>query len=424
MPIPLNADPNNIVTTVGTDPWYMNKPVPGAVNGDNDGVREKLRIIAAAINGKANLPWRAEVWGYHLALLAKNGTSNEQPTKITTDPHPSVFEDSLVMNVRQYSLGTSGTGNFSTGGVDGNDGIAPGVAEYLGNPEDQTGFYALEPVDLFNLMILPGDEEVPETDYMSLWGPASNYCQSRRAFLLIDAPESWTSNGRPKVVTNTSLVNDLRATVIKDYSAVFYPSLKYNDNGLIKLIGPSGAIAGLMSRIDSSRGVWKAPAGVEADIRSILGFDVILTDPENGVLNKLGVNCLRSFPNGFVNWGARTMDGSDDIGSEWKYIPIRRLALFLEESLFRGTKWIVFEPNDEPLWASIRLNIVAFMFSLFRQGAFQGSTPEKAFYVKCDKETTTQDDRNKGIVNIEVGFAPLKPAEFVVIKIQQIAGEL
>jgi phage tail sheath protein FI len=133
---------------------------------------------------------------------------------------------------------------------------------------------------------------------------------------------------------------------------------------------------------------------------------------------------MRAFPSGFVSWGSRTMWGSDDDGSEWKYIPIRRLALFLEESLFRGTKWVVFEPNDEPLWAKIRLNLNAFMMSLFRQGAFQGATPDKAFFVKCDAETTTQNDRNLGIVNIEVGFAPLKPAEFVVIKIQQIAGDL
>ena len=179
-----------------------------------------------------------------------------------------------------------------------------------------------------------------------------------------------------------------------------------------------------MARIDSSRGVWKAPAGTEADLRNITGLEVNLTDLENGVLNKLGVNCERIFPTGIVNWGARTLDGADDFGSEWKYIPIRRFALFLEESLFRGTKWIVFEPNDEPLWANFRLNLNAFMMSLFRQGAFQGTTPDKAFFVKCDAETTTQNDRNLGIVNIEVGFAPLKPAEFVIIKIQQIAGDL
>ena len=211
----------------------------------------------------------------------------------------------------------------------------------------------------------------------------------------------------------------------QDHAAVFYPRLKYSVQGLIKSIGPAGAIAGLMARIDSTRGVWKAPAGIEAAINNIVGLEVNLTDPENGVLNELGVNCLRVFPNGFVNWGARTMAGFDDNSdTDWKYIPIRRLALFIEESLYRGTKWVVFEPNDEPLWAKIRLNIGAFMMSLFRQGAFQGSTPNKAFYVKCDRETTTQDDRNRGIVNIEVGFAPLKPAEFVIIRIQQMAGDL
>ena len=142
------------------------------------------------------------------------------------------------------------------------------------------------------------------------------------------------------------------------------------------------------------------------------------------MLNKLAVNCARSFPDGYMSWGARTLDGADHLGSEWKYIPIRRLALFIEESLYRGTKWVVFEPNDEPLWAKIRLNVGVFMNGLFRQGAFQGSTPQEAYFVKCDKETTTQADRNLGIVNIEVGFAPLKPAEFVVITIQQIAGDL
>jgi phage tail sheath protein FI len=134
---------------------------------------------------------------------------------------------------------------------------------------------------------------------------------------------------------------------------------------------------------------------------------------------------LRSFPAyGRVVWGARTMRGSDAQADEYKYVPIRRLALFLEESLYRGTQWVVFEPNDEPLWAQVRLNLGVFMNGLFRQGAFQGSTPQEAYFVKCDKETTTQADRNLGIVNIEVGFAPLKPAEFVVITIQQVVGDL
>ncbi|HKZ67932.1 MAG TPA: phage tail sheath C-terminal domain-containing protein, partial [Chitinophagaceae bacterium] len=154
-------------------------------------------------------------------------------------------------------------------------------------------------------------------------------------------------------------------------------------------------------------------------------LSVPLTDMENGVLNQLGVNCLRAFPvYGRLVWGSRTLEGADQLASEWKYISVRRTALFIEESLFRGTKWVVFEPNDEPLWAQIRLNVGAFMHTLFRQGAFQGRTPREAYLVKCDKETTTQTDINSGIVNILVGFAPLKPAEFVIIKIQQLAGQI
>jgi phage tail sheath protein FI len=127
---------------------------------------------------------------------------------------------------------------------------------------------------------------------------------------------------------------------------------------------------------------------------------------------------------GRVVWGARTLRGADQATDEYKYVPVRRTALFLEESLYRGLKWVVFEPNDEPLWAQIRLNVGAFLQSLFRQGAFQGTTPREAYFVKCDKETTTQDDINKGIVNIIVGFAPLKPAEFVIVKLQQMAGQI
>ncbi len=425
--VPLNSTEFNLTTTVGTHRWFISAPVAGSPHDDNDGVREKLRIIAGAINSTAGLPWRAEVWGYHLAIIASSGTINQQPAITITPTNLTTgnFLNALIENVRQYTLGTSGTGAFSTAGVPGSDGAAPTEADYVGNPLAQTGFHALDPVDLFNLMVIPADEEVTEATYLNLLGPASNYCAQHRAFFLVDGPASWTRNGRPKVVEDPSLVDsDVRRRAVKANSAVFYPRLSYSDNGLRRLIGPAGAIAGLMARIDSTRGVWKAPAGTEADLRGILGLELNLTDPENGVLNKIAVNCLRSFPTGFVNWGARTLDGSDDFASEWKYVPIRRLALFLEESLFRGTKWVVFEPNDEPLWAKIRLNLNAFMMSLFRQSAFQGTTPDKAFFVKCDAETTTQDDRNKGIVNIIVGFAPLKPAEFVIIKIQQIAGEL
>ena len=148
-------------------------------------------------------------------------------------------------------------------------------------------------------------------------------------------------------------------------------------------------------------------------------------DEENGVLNPLAINCSRTFPvYGSVCWGARTLNGADQMADDYKYVPVRRLALYMEESLYRGTQWVVFEPNDEPLWAQIRLNVGAFMHDLFRKGAFQGKTPNDAYFVKCDKDTTTQNDINQGVVNIIVGFAPLKPAEFVIIQIQQIAGQI
>lgn len=401
----------NIETVPGAR-WVRNAVGNSAGTGDNDGVREKLRLIANAINNHPTLAYTANTYGYYLSITPDDGALTKQAVVAATGTANATLTGALLPNVRRYTL--SG----------GNDGTVPGYDEYIGSAVDQTGFHALDTVDLFNLMVLPPDAEIAEADHNELWGPASIYCRSRRAFLIIDAPPSWGDDGKAAIVQDTAQINDLRATAIKDFSAVFFPRIKYNASGLIKLTGSGGAIAGLMARTDASRGVWKAPAGTEADLRGIAGLEVKLTDLENGVLNKLGVNCARVFPTGFVNWGARTFDGADDFGSEWKYIPIRRLALMIEESLFRGTQWVVFEPNDEPLWARVRLNVGAFMMGLFRQGAFQGSSPDQAFFVKCDAETTTQNDRNLGIVNIQVGFAPLKPAEFVVITIQQIAGDL
>jgi phage tail sheath protein FI len=235
----------------------------------------------------------------------------------------------------------------------------------------------------------------------------------------MDPPASWTS---PQVATSN--VATFRIGAVKDYSAVYFPRLTINEGGLNVTVGAAGAVAGIYARTDANRGVWKAPAGTEADFRGVTGVDLNLTDGESGQINPLGINGIRVMPEGVLSWGARTNDGADMFASEYKYIPIRRLALFIEETLYRSLKWVVFEPNDTPLWASIRLNVGSFMNGLFRQGAFQGSTPQEAYFVKCDAETTTQNDRNLGIVNIWVGFAPLKPAEFVVIYIQQIAGAL
>ena len=180
-----------------------------------------------------------------------------------------------------------------------------------------------------------------------------------------------------------------------------------------------------MARTDAQRGVWKAPAGLDATLGGVRDLTVKLTDGENGVLNPLGVNCLRLKPAaGPIVWGARTLEGNDQLASEWKYIPAPPPGPLFGGKLYRGSQWVVFEPNDEPLWSQIRLNIGSFLHNLFRQGAFAGQSPREAYFVRCDKETTTQNDIDRGIVNIIVGFAPLKPAEFVIIKIQQMAGQI
>lgn len=410
--------PYSMITTnpAGTDKWYKADAGGGGTN--DDGIREKIAIIASAVND-AGIGWKATAAGSRLLFAKKSGSNNFSGSITTTG---GVFETYFKYSTRYYTLG-AGVGTYQNDKVPGVEGQPPDVASYKGKESNHTGFYALDIVDLFNLMIIPKDAKLSEDNYRSLWGPASTYCEKHRAFLIIDPPDSW-SDSYSEVIDPSNGIKKMRIGAVKENAAVYYPRIKLKENGLLKTFGASGAIAGLMSRTDSERGVWKAPAGVDAGIVGLSDLDLKLTDPENGTLNKQGVNCLRIFPSGIVSWGARTLAGADDFGSEWKYVPIRRLALFLEESLFRGTKWVVFEPNDEPLWAKIRLNVGAFMMRLFKQGAFQGSTPDKAFYVKCDSETTPQADRDLGIVNIEVGFAPLKPAEFVIIKIQQIAGEL
>jgi len=257
-----------------------------------------------------------------------------------------------------------------------------------------------------------------DTAYTDILTAASILCGKCRAFLLIDPLDSWES-------WNTVIDNllPIRSAVLKDRAAVYYPRLVIEVDGTERTIGPAAAVAGVIARTDKDRGVWKAPAGVDAMILAA-GFrrlDEILTDQQNGVLNKDGVNCIRIFDTGITVWGARTLAGDDDNPSEWKYVPIRRLALFIEESLFRGTKWVVFEPNDEdPTWKSIRMNIKSFLEMLYDENAFEGNQ-DSAYFVKCDSSTTTPYDRDRGVVNILVGFAPLKPAEFVIIKIQQIS---
>jgi phage tail sheath protein FI len=293
----------------------------------------------------------------------------------------------------------------------------------LGATEFKAGVARLDKTDLFNLLcILPDvrDGDVPDDVYQD----ALAMCARRRAFLIVDSKTGWNSVGSAQIgVAGMNLNGDAARN-----GAVFFPRVKQADpmlDGQIETFPASGAIAGVMARTDAQRGVWKAPAGSDAALLGVAGLQLNLTEAENGLLNPLGINCLRALPVfGNVVWGARTLRGADAAADEYKYVPVRRTALFIEESLYRGLTWVVFEPNGDPLWSHIRLDVGAFMHNMFRLGAFQGETPRDAYLVKCDAETTTQNDINLGIVNILVGFAPLKPAEFVIIKLQQLAGQI
>lgn len=303
----------------------------------------------------------------------------------------------------------------------GDDGDAPDAASYTqaANAErDKKGVYALLKADLFNLLVIPPPtpgSEVPA----GVWADAAAFARARRAFLIVDPPATETLRTVETWTKDTAGLAGLDTRNV----AVYFPRIKRPDplrGGATDTFVASGAVAGVYARTDASRGVWKAPAGTEAGLSGVVGLSVVLTDDENGEINPAGINALRSFRGiGPVVWGARTLRGSDRLADEYRYVPVRRLALFLEESLYRGTQWVVFEPNDRPLWAQVRASVGAFMQDLFWRGAFQGAAPRDAYFVRCDEDTTTQYDIDRGVVNIQVGFAPLKPAEFVIISIQQ-----
>jgi phage tail sheath protein FI len=284
----------------------------------------------------------------------------------------------------------------------------------------------LDKVAIFNLLILPG---VTENGILS---EAARFCEKKLAFLIIDPPFISAADDLGGQVDGkqTEPIEDLLGDIpVEKNAALYFPYLRSSDpvTGADIELPPAGTVAGIFGRTDLNRGVWKAPAGLETSILNSPGVVERgkMTDQQQGVLNQLGVNCLREFPgSGTVVFGSRTMvTANPALKDMWRYVPVRRMALFLEQTLYNNLGWVVFEPNDDPLWTAIRTSVEAFMLGLFRQGAFQGSTPSQAFQVKCDGQTTTQADIDNGIVNIVVAFAPLKPAEFVIIKLAQLAGQ-
>jgi phage tail sheath protein FI len=354
------------------------------------------------------------------------GDTTSDNLALTTPAAPPPVSPPFT-NFNHYVLG-SGPGvadvPWVTAAAAGANGSPPTAAADYGDQLAKTGLYSLDNVDLFNIMCLP--DVADNANLTSLLPQAVAYCELRRAMLIVDLPSivDQPSGSSTPIDRAQQWLNGTGATILSRNAAAYFPRMTMTDplqNGNVHQFPNCGAVAGIWSRTDAQRGVWKAPAGIQAQILGATGVDYRMNNQENGVLNPLGLNCLRTFPvYATVIWGARTMRGADALTDDYKYVPVRRLALFLEESLYRGTQWVVFEPNDEPLWAQIRLTVGSFMQSLFRQGAFAGQTAREAYFVKCDKETTTPFDQDQGRVNIIVGFAPLFPAEFVIIQIQQI----
>jgi len=360
--------------------------------------------------------------GFNLSIKDKATGANEIFRNLSIDVSAAGFvtkvleQGSSLVGVDAIEVSpatpVSGTQTLS-GGADGSN-ISDDDMSGPALESRMQGLWALEKADLFNFLciapLIPAGEIGRKTREAG-----ANYCKTRRALFIVDPPASWASTG--------AAISGVGSLMTKTPdAAMFFPRLRASDplkGGAIADFAPCGAVAGVMARTDVTRGVWQAPAGLQATLEGVVGLSAGLTDDDIGSLNFLGVNCLRAMPaTGTVVWGARTF--SDD--AQYKYIPVRRLVLFIEESLTRGTKWAVFEPNAEPLWAQIRTNVGAFLFSLFKQQAFQGHTPQDAYFVKCDGTTMTQSDIDRGIVNIVVGIAPGRPAEFVIISISQIVG--
>jgi phage tail sheath protein FI len=278
----------------------------------------------------------------------------------------------------------------------------------------------LDKVSVFNIVVIPG---ITDSGVLSA---AVAFCEAKRAFLIMDPPSSATIDAL--TVSPSIGGSALPGIPVSTNAALYFPYLASPDpvSGKSINLPPSGFVAGIFARTDQNRGVWKAPAGLETTINNTTGVVAgnVITDGQAGVLNTNAIDAIRTFPGqGTVVFGARTSVATNTSFQQWWYVPVRRMALFIEQTLHANLGWAVFEPNDVPLWNAMKASIEGFMLSLFRQGAFQGTTPSQAFLVKCDASTTTQTDIDNGVVNVLVGFAPLKPAEFVILQITQLAGQ-
>lgn len=285
----------------------------------------------------------------------------------------------------------------------------------------------LDEVSDASLLVVPARTYESDANNLELAKAALSYAEGRPhqdLFCIADMPRQ-TLAATADDATNSTVTSFNSLSPKTTLGAVYFPWVEVGDPAGVGreptlLMPPSGFVAGVYSRTDARRGVWKAPAGLDATLLGVRKLQQKLLDAHQDVLNPLGINALRVQPAaGAVVWGSRTLRPD----SEWRYVPVRRMAIFLRKSIYNSIQWAVFEPNDENLWSSLRFSISSFMEQLLRQGAFAGKTNREAFFVKCDAETTPEADQIAGIVNVWVGFAPLRPAEFVVVKLSQMVNQ-
>jgi phage tail sheath protein FI len=397
-----------------------------------------LDDIASAINGGvalldlANQRWTAVRQGWRLVLQTKPtlgalASLNVAPKSGKTGVPPAQPSGGYNFaaagkywapngggTLAAYTLGVPQSSGLQGGQKGGFDGTEPMLGDYT------TAFGIVDSsVEIFNMLVLPRTD-AGNDDRRKIWGAASAFATKSRAILLVDPDSTWTSIGA--AVTGADAI---KVGLDTPNSVIYWPALQIpTSTGGVKQVDPSGSMAGLYARTDQAVGTWKAAAGLEATLANALGLTVTMSDDQNGLINPKAMNAIRLFPTGITSWGARTLAGSDDSGDiDDKYINVRRMMLFIENSLYRGLRFATFKNNAEPLWASIRLAAGSFMNGLMVQGAFASTTKSQAYYVLCDSTTTSATDINLGIVNVLVGFAPNKPAEFVHLTVTQMAGQ-
>jgi phage tail sheath protein FI len=414
---------------VASSPGIWGNSVSVAINDALDADPDKFRLLVFYQAPGATAPTLVERWEGLSAVPAEETyavTVLRRSLYIRWNEAFAVAKPANDAAASQSDADMAATAVALAGGEGGGDDLD--VADYA-PPLD-----ALREISDAALIVNGSDKLLTENgfaddDYINLSNTFIDYVATRRPqldlFFVGDVPRFTTETDPVAAVADRARATVSPGTTASDFCSVYWPHIRVGDpagegaNPEI-VLPPAGHIAGLYGRTDSRRGVWKAPAGVETTIAGVRALDFLVLDVHQDTLNPLGINAIRRIPNaGMVVWGARTRMPA----TQWRYVPVRRTAMFLRKAIFNGIQWAVFEPNDERLWASLRATIGAFMETQFRNGAFAGATSREAYFVKCDADTTTPDDQAAGVVNVLVGFAPLRPAEFVIVTLSQKAGQ-